>query len=557
MGKLMMRRIRSTPVVAAMLVMLTTHSGAAQAPVVVASKPFGESYLLAEMFAQLLEAQNMRVVRRPGLGSTEIVFGALRTGAVDVYPEYTGTGLLAVLHDTLPPEILADPRRVFAYVARISEERFGVRWLPPLGFQNTFALAVRAATASEYNLRTLSDLARESRHLKAGFTPDFISRSDGLAGLTKVYGSGVRPGQVQPLLPALKYQALVGGSVDVIDGFSTDGLLERYRLVVLEDDRHFFPPTGWLRCSAKKAAARSEVVAAITLLSGRIDEAMMRSLNRRVEVDGEDVRMVARSALGALGLVPASGGVNAPKAVAGGASNARNRDSFASYLWSRRSVLIELTLRHLQLVAIALAAAALVAVPWSSARARTPFSGRGDGSARNPADDPKHRPACVFGTGAGCRDGARADSTLVVCALPDRTGHLRRGARRGPRCSRSGRGPRDDARPAPAAGEASAGLRVIMGGVRTAAVITVGAATLAAFIGAGGLGEPIVEGLALADTRMVLSGALPAAALALLVDATLAVVERRVAPRIFAGDHGCAGGRRSESDAGHIRRGSE
>src|SRR5690606_16065762 len=125
---------------------------------------------------------------------------------------------------TLPAAVLADPQRVFAYVASTSAERYGVRWLPPLGFENTFAIAVRPETAEQYGLRTLSDLARED-DLTAGFTPDFIGRQDGLAGLAEVYGSGIRPQEIRPLMPAVKYQALAGGSVDVIDGFSTDGLL--------------------------------------------------------------------------------------------------------------------------------------------------------------------------------------------------------------------------------------------------------------------------------------------------------------------------------------------
>ncbi|HEY0972591.1 MAG TPA: glycine betaine ABC transporter substrate-binding protein, partial [Gemmatimonadales bacterium] len=278
------------------------------APVVVASKPFGESYLLAEMFAQLLESRGIPVARRPGLGSTEIVFGALRAGGVDVYPEYTGTGLLAVLHDTLPPDALADARRVYAHVDSAFQARWGVRWLPPLGFQNTYAIAVRAGTARRYDLRTLSDLARESEQLTAGFTPDFIERPDGLAGLARVYGDGIRPRTVRPLVAALKYQALAGGSVDVIDGFSTDGLLARYRLVVLEDDRHFFPPYEAAAVLGPRAAARDDVVAALTLLSGRLGEETMRTLNRRVEVDGEAVRAVAASALGDLGLLEAPDG---------------------------------------------------------------------------------------------------------------------------------------------------------------------------------------------------------------------------------------------------------
>ena len=187
-------------------------------PIIVASKPFGESYLLAEMFAQLLERHDLTVKRLPGLGSTEIIFAAVRRGDVDVYPEYTGTGLLAILQDTLPSQELADPQRVFAHVSEVFATRYSVRWLPPLGFENTFALAVRAETANRYGLRTLTDLARESSHLTAGFTPDFVQRSDGLTGLMGVYGTSIRPRIVRPLLPALKYQAIAEGAVDVIDG---------------------------------------------------------------------------------------------------------------------------------------------------------------------------------------------------------------------------------------------------------------------------------------------------------------------------------------------------
>src|SRR5207245_6292999 len=127
--------------------------GEAQAPrtadssaVVVASKPFGESFLLAEMFAQLLEHQGIRVQRRPGLGATEVAFAALRSGAIDVYPEYTGTGLLAILHDTLPDAVAVDPRAVFAHVSQRFEDAYHTRWLPPLGFENTYAIAVTKAT---------------------------------------------------------------------------------------------------------------------------------------------------------------------------------------------------------------------------------------------------------------------------------------------------------------------------------------------------------------------------------------------------------------------------
>lgn len=148
--------------------------------------------------------------------------------------------------ESLPAEQLSNGRLVFNRVATAFFDRFGLRWLPPLGFENTFAIAVRKDTAEKYRLRTLSDLGRESRNLRAGLTADFIERRDGLAGLSRVYA--IDPAIVTPLSPALKYQALVNGSVDFIDGFSTDGLLARYQLTVLEDDRHFFPRTKRRPC---------------------------------------------------------------------------------------------------------------------------------------------------------------------------------------------------------------------------------------------------------------------------------------------------------------------
>ncbi|MEO8564318.1 MAG: glycine betaine ABC transporter substrate-binding protein [bacterium] len=505
------------------------QTGADQRPVVIASKPFGESYILAEMFAQLLEARGIPVDRKPGLGSTEILVQALRQGAVDVYPEYTGTGLLAVLHDTLPPETLADTRRVYAHVDSAFQSRWGMRWLPPLGFQNTFAVAVRASTAAQYRLRTLGDLAREGANLRAGFTSDFIERQDGLAGLAKVYGSGIRPRTITPLLPALKYQALTNGSVDVVDGYSTDGLLARYGLVVLADDRHFFPPYEAAALLGARAAARSDVVAALTLLSGRLDEATMRSLNRRVEVDGEDARTVATSALRELGLATVSRA--AGNARGGITSGTAREQSFGTYLWGRRIALGQLVLRHLWLVALALAAASLVAIPLGLAlerarRVAEPILGGLGVLQTIPSIALLAFMVPLLGIGV-----VPALVALWLYALFP----IARGTYTGVR----------DADPDAVEAAEALGMTprqrllqvrlplaapAIMAGVRTAAVITVGAATLAAFIGAGGLGEPIVTGLALADTRMVLSGALPAALLALLMDGALAFVERRVAP---------------------------
>ena len=495
------------------------------APVIVASKPFGESYLLAEMFAQLLEAHDISVLRKPGLGQTEIAIEALRSGAIDVYPEYTGTGLIAVLHDSLTDSLASDPRLVFAHVARAFASRYGMRWLPPLGFQNSYAIAVRRNTAEEYHLRTLSDLARESGHLVAGFTADFIGRPDGLAGLARVYG--VRPRAVRPLAPAVKYQALATGAVDVIDGYSTDGLLAKYDLVTLVDDRHFFPPyEAAALAGARLARDRPDAISALTTLSGMLDERRMRELNRRIEVDGEDVARVAADALRDLGLVSSTS-----VAIAGDRRSLSTKGSLIPYLYHRRGAIGALVLRHLLLVALALGAAILVALPLALAlerarRAAEPVIGALGVLETIPSIALLAFMIPLFGIGV-----KPALVALWIYALYP--------------IVRSAYGGVRDADPSAVEAAEALGMTpwqrllsvrlplaapVIMAGIRTAAVITVGAATLAAFIGAGGLGEPIVAGLALADTNMILSGALPAAALALLVDGALALVERAVAP---------------------------
>jgi osmoprotectant transport system permease protein len=499
------------------------RAAVSSAPVVVASKPFGESYLLAEMFAQLLEAHGFRVERRPGLGATEVAFAALHTDAIDVYPEYTGTGLLAILHDSLTDSLRGDPARVFAHVSRRFAERWGVRWLPPLGFENTYAIAVRPETAERYHLRTLSDLARVSEQLVAGLTADFIGRPDGLPGLRRAYG--LHPREVRPLAPGVKYRALVSGAVDFIDGYSTDGLLAKYDLVTLVDDRHFFPPyQAAAIVGPGLAGGRPDVVAVLTLLSGRIDVDRMRAFNRRLEVDGVDVRQVAGDALGDLGLVRSDA---TPRAE----TRASDSIGLPRYLWARRETIAALAVRHLELVAIALLAAVLVAVPLGLflerlRRAAEPVIGLLGVLETIPSIALLAFMIPLLGVGT-----APALVALWLYALYP----IARGTYTGVR----------DADPAAVEAAEALGTTaaqrlllvrlplaapVIMSGIRTAAVITVGAATLAAFIGAGGLGEPIVTGLALADTRLLLSGALPAAGLALLVDGALALVERLVKP---------------------------
>lgn len=491
----------------------------AERPVVVASKPFGESYLLAEMFAQLLEARGLRVDRRPGLGATEIAFQALRAGSIDVYPEYTGTGLIAILGQ--PPVRSASD--AYQIVSREFRARHGMRWLAPLGFENTYAIAVRRATADSLHLSTLSDLARESPRVRAGLTPDFIGRADGLPGLRRAYG--FQFADVRALGPAIKYQALAAGQVDVIDGYSTDGLIARYDLVVLSDDRHFFPPYQAAALVGQRLAREEpRAIAALGELSGRLDETTMRALNKRVEVDGTPVSTVARDALAALGLVGVAS--TAPSAASAG-----QRQAIGTYLFDQRATIARLTGRHVLLVLVSLLVAIALAVPLGLALER--MTGRAESVIRVvgvlqtlPGIALLAFMIPLLGIGVG-----PALVALVLYSLYPIVRNTFTGVR--------------DADPAAVAAARALGMTdsqilrdvrlplaapVIMAGIRTAAVIDVGTATLAAFIGAGGLGEPIVSGLALSDTRMILSGAIPAALLAIAVDAALALVERLTRP---------------------------
>ena len=522
-----LRCVRSGAVPTALLLSLPFAAGAqsAESPraggrrVVVASKPFGESFILAELFAQLLEGRGFKVDRRPGLGATEVAFTAVRSGVVDVYPEYTGTGLLAVLHE--PPE--PDPGRVFGRVADEFLARYGVRWLPPLGFENTYAIAVRRETAVKYSLATLSDLARAAPQLSAGLTADFIERKDGLPGLRSAYGISFR--SVRPLGQAIKYQALASGAVDVIDGYSTDGFISKYDLVVLRDDKRFFPPYEAAAVVSRRLQRdQPAAIAALTELSDRIDVATMRMLNARLEVSGEPVESIARSELASLGLVGATASRTSR-------TSAAREESFARYMWEHRAALMSAVMRHLLLVLVALLAGILVAIPlglWLdyAGRAAEPVI-RAIGILQTipsiallafmvPVLGIGVWPALVAlwlyslypivrSTYSGIRD-ADPNAVHAARALGMTPGQILRQVR------------------LPLAAP------TLLSGIRTAAVIGVGTATLAAFIGAGGLGEPIATGLALADTRLILSGALPAAALAIAVDALLGVVELATTP---------------------------
>ena len=497
-------------------------------PVVVASKQFAESYVLAEVFAQLLEQHGHAVDRRLGLGTTELTFQALVRGEVDVYPEYTGTGLVAVLKES--PS--GGSAGVFRRVSDVFEARWGARWLPPLGFANSYAVALRRSTADSLGIHSLTGLARAAPELAAGFSPDFSGRTDGLEGLSDAYG-GMQFREVRNLLQAVKYRALAEGQVDVIDAYSTDGAVARYDLAVMTDDRAFFPPYDAAPLASRRFFEdRPGAVLVLSRLAGRIDEDVMRRANERVELGGAPVAQAASELLAEIGLAGAGSGASDASAGRDGGTDSRSVRALPSHMWANRTALGRQAARHLFLVLTSLGAAVLVAVPVGVALERRRSAAEG---AIRIAGLLQTIPGIallafmipLFGIGATPAAAALFLYSLLPILRNTYTGIV--GA-------------------APGAVEAGRALGmtegqllrrirlplaapVVMAGVRTAAVINVGTATLAAFVGAGGLGDPIVAGLALSDPVMILSGAVPAAAMALAVDWGLARAEARVAPK--------------------------
>ena len=248
-------------------------------PVVVCSKDFTESVILAELLAQVLEAQGAAVERKFELGGN-LCHDALAAGKVDVYPEYTGTSFTAILKH--PP--VTDPRAVYEQVKREYAERFAVEVGPPLGFSNDFAILVRGADARRLNLRTISDAAPHARAWRAGFGQDFMSRADGYAGFARAYDLHfAAPPREMDL--SLTYRALAAGEVDIIAGNSTDGLIAALDLTQLEDDRRYFPPYEAVYLARRAALGRAAALqSALERLGHALSTDEMRRLN--YEVDG-------------------------------------------------------------------------------------------------------------------------------------------------------------------------------------------------------------------------------------------------------------------------------
>ncbi len=271
-----------------------------QDPVVVASKPHAEQYIIAEMISILIEEHSdIPVERNFGIGGgTSNIHPAMLSGEIDIYPEYTGTSWMFVLNE----DLIEDPIELYDATKAAYEEEFELKWLELYGFNNTYALAIDEDIAAEYGIHTYSDLAEASGEIIFGAEYDFYERDDGFDALAEKYGFDFQ--REVELDIGLKYQAIEQGEVDVINAFSTDGLLGAYNLRVLEDDQFFFPSyfAGTvIRMETLEKYPELEEI--LNRLAGSISDEEMIDMNYRVEEENEDPEAVAREFLEEKGLI--------------------------------------------------------------------------------------------------------------------------------------------------------------------------------------------------------------------------------------------------------------
>jgi osmoprotectant transport system permease protein len=498
--------------VAALVVAAAVPVRAAEA-VQVGSKRFTESYVLGEIVRQSLERASVSAEHRQGLGNTAILAQALASGQVDVYPEYTGTIVRELLQrkpaaDAAPPTL-----------AELNEwlAPRGLKAAVPLGFNNTYALAMREADAARLGVDSLSALARlpaaDAARLRPGLSHEFLVRADGWPALQRVYALPLR--DAPALDHGLAYQALAAGQVDVIDVYSTDAQIGRLGLRVLKDDRGFFP--RYDAVLLMRSTLPDAALAALKPLEGRIDEAAMIALNAAVEIDGKPFADVARGFL-------------APSPPA---TNAATSDRPGLLAQVFAPDLGRLLLQHLALVAGSVLLAIVVGVPLGiAAHRRARLRALVLGAVGLLQTVPSLALLAFLIALLGSIGFVPALVALFLYALlPIVRNTLAglEGVSAGLRSAARALGLRDG--DVLRLVELPLALPTLLAGVATAAVINVGTATVAAFVGAGGLGERIVAGLAVNDTDRMLAGAIPAALLALLVQGLFALIERRLLRR--------------------------
>lgn len=468
---------------------------AAARELVVGSKAFTESVILGEIVTDTLREAGVSTRHQQDLGGSRILWDALLAGDIDVYPEYTGT----IASELLPGLALSsDDAMRTALAAR------GLQMSRPLGFENTYVLGVRRAVARELRLSAIGDLRRHG-DLRFGFSNEFMQRSDGWPALRSRYA--LPQSDVRGMEHQIAYRALADGAIDLTDLYSTDPEIAQFDLVVLEDEQRFFP--DYRAVLLWRTAIDAAVRPALATLEGAIDTPTMARLNARVKIDRETEVGVARDFL--------------RERFGRGEERAQPPGENAFWRYTRQ---------HLLLTGLSLFAAILVGLPLGVVAAHHARLGKLvlalTGVVQTvpalallvfmiPLLGIGFAPACaalflysllpiVRNTCAGIADIPQplVESALAL-GLPSRA-RLRRI-------------------------ELPLATRSILAGIKTAAVINVGTATLGALVGAGGYGEPIITGIRLSDVGMILQGAVPAAVLALLVQLAFDLIERRVLPR--------------------------
>ena len=468
----------------------------------VGSKKFTEGYLVSEILAQLIESQTiLQVERKFGLGGTAVCFEALKSGAIDLYPEYSGTALEVLLHGQGILD-LEGLRKIF-------RNDYNLEWLEPLGFNNTYALAVTAPMAEGRGIRKISAL-REHPDLVFGLSHEFLNRRDGWPALSQAYR--LAPSEVRGLDHGLAYESIAAAKIHVMDAYSTDAKIGKFGLALLEDDLDFFPKYLAAPLVRQELLRRHpEVASALNQIAGKIDEATMQRLNAAVELEGKSFAEVAHDFLVTEGLVK-SRPVTTPRRGIG-----------------------QLLLEHLGLTFSSVFLAALVAIPAGVLVSRRRRAAQWVIGVAGVAQTIPGIALLVFMIPLFGIGTTPAIAALFLYGLLPILRNSCTGLREiSPDLLEAADGIGLTRRQRLFHVELPLATRFILAGVRTGTVINIGTATLAAFIGAGGLGERIVTGLALNDTRIVLSGAIPAALLAIVAEILFEGMERRMTPRGIA-----------------------
>ena len=487
------------------MLLLTALTAAAGDVLHVGSKRFTESYILGEVITRTAQrAGGIRAAHKPGLGNTAILFSALKSGAIDVYPDYTGTIALELLGLPGVPGLDELNRQLAPH---------GLAAGVLLGFSNGYALAMDEAQAARRDIRRISDLQRFG-DARLGLSPEFLNRRDGWPALRDAYRLHALP--VRGLEHGLAYAALTQGQVDIIDIYTTDPQIARLGLRVLEDDQRYFPDYGAvLVYRADLPQRHPRAWAEIVKLQGNITAAAMLRMNAAVELERRSFAAVAEEWL------------QGRRAVAMAAAPR----SLGSTLFG--TDLLRLTLEHLLLVCVSLLLSVLAGVPLGVLAQRVPRAGYWVLAAAGVLQTIPSLALLAFLIAALDRIGAvPAILALFLYALLPVIRNTEAAL------AGVGRGMRDAGRALGLTGrqllrlvELPLALPGVLAGIKTAAVINVGTATIAAFIGAGGYGERIVAGLAVNDHTLLLAGAIPAAALAILIEWGFWLLERRLVRR--------------------------